>query len=54
MEGVEWLYDPVKDTWHEEKLDNMKKAMNKMSITEIEEQKMAIFEGYLNSLMLKK
>jgi hypothetical protein len=54
MEGVEWLYDPVKDTWHEKKLDNMKKAMDKMTIAQIEEQKMAIFEGYLNSLMLKK
>ena len=53
MEGVEWLYDPVKDTWHEEKLHNMKKEMHKMSISNIEEQKMAIFEGYLKSLALK-
>jgi hypothetical protein len=53
MEGVEWLYDPVKDTWHEEKLDNMKKTINKMTINQIEEQKMAIFEGYLKSLALK-
>ena len=54
MEGVEWIYDPVKDTWHEEKLDNMKKTLNKMTVSQIEEQKMAIFESYLNSLMLKK
>jgi hypothetical protein len=54
MEGVEWLYDPVKDTWHEEKLDNMKKAIHKMSSNKLEEQKISIFEGYLNSLMLKK
>jgi hypothetical protein len=53
MEGVEWLYDPVKDTWHEEKLDNMKKSMHKMTINQIEEQKIAIFEGYLKSLALK-
>lgn len=54
MEGVEWLYDPVKDSWYEEKLDNMKKAIHKMSSNQLEEQKISIFEGYLNSLMLKK
>jgi len=53
MEGVEWLYDPVKDTWYEEKLDNMKKAIHKMTINQIEEQKIEIFEGYLKSLALK-
>jgi len=54
MEGVEWVYDPVKGTWYEEKLDNMKKAINKMSIREIEEKKLAIFENYITSLTLKK
>jgi len=54
MEGVEWVYDPVKDSWHEEKLDNMKKAMNKMTVNQIEENKLAIFENYISSLMFKK
>ena len=54
MEGVEWVYDSVKDTWREEKLDNIKKSVHNMSKSQLEEQKMAIFEGYLNSLMLKK
>jgi hypothetical protein len=53
MEGVEWIYDPVKNTWHEEKLDNMKKAMHKMSNSRLEESKMAIFENYISSLMFK-
>jgi len=53
MEGVEWVYDPVKGTWYEEKLDNMKKAINKMSIREIEEKKLAIFENYIASLSVK-
>ena len=53
MENVEWIYDPVKDSWHEERLDNMKKAIHKMSMDEIEQNKMAIFEGYLKSLALK-
>jgi hypothetical protein len=54
MENVEWIYDPVKETWFEEKLNNMKKAIHKMSIDEIEQNRMAIFENYINSLMFKK
>jgi hypothetical protein len=52
MENVDWLYDPVKDTWREEKLDTMKKEIRSMSMNEIEEQKLAIFENYLSSLAL--
>lgn len=53
MEGVEWIYDPVKGTWHEEQLHEYKKAISKMSIKEIEEKKMAIFEDYITSLTVK-
>lgn len=53
MEGVEWIYDPVKETWHEEKLDNIKKAVHKMSTGQLEEQKFAIFENYISSLAFK-
>jgi len=52
MEGVEWVYDAVKDTWHEEKLDNMKKAMHKMTMDQLEENKFAIYENFLSSLAL--
>jgi len=54
MENVEWLYDPVKDTWHEEKLDNMKKKIHAMSKNQLEEQRIAIFENYLTSLTFKQ
>ena len=54
MENVEWLYDPVKDTWHEQKLENMKKQIHAMSKYQLEEQRIAIFENYLTSLTLKK
>jgi len=54
MENVEWIYDPVKDTWHEERLDNMKKSIHKMSSSQLDESKMAIFENYLNSLAFKR
>jgi hypothetical protein len=53
MENVDWIYDPVKDTWHEEKLDNMKKKINNMSLQEIEERKLSIFENYISSLAFK-
>jgi len=52
MEGVEWVYDAVKDTWREEKLDNMKKAMHKMTMDQLEENKFAIYENFLSSLAL--
>ena len=53
MEGVDWIYDPVKGTWHEEKLHETRKAIHKMSSKKIEEEKMAIFEEYISSLMSK-
>lgn len=54
MEGVEWIYDPVKDTWLEEKLDATKKAIHRISKTQFNEQKLDIFENYIQSLLLKK
>jgi hypothetical protein len=54
MENVEWLYDPVKDTWHEQRLENMKKQIHAMSRNQLEEQRISIFENYLTSLTLKK
>lgn len=53
MEGVEWVYDPVKGTWHEEQLHNIKQAVHRMSSRELEEQQLAIFEDYLASLTVK-
>ena len=53
MENVEWIYDTIKDTWHEERLDNIKKTIKKMSLSSLEEQKLQIFEDYINKLTLK-
>lgn len=50
MENVEWIYDPVKDTWLEEKLDNTKKSIQKMSMDEIEYKQLDIFENYISAL----
>jgi hypothetical protein len=54
MENVEWFYDPVKGTWHEEKLHEIKKSVHKMSKSSLEENKLNIFEEYVSSLMVKK
>jgi hypothetical protein len=53
MEGVEWIYDPIKNTWLEEKLNTTKKKIHKMSKTELEEKRLSIFEDYLASLAIK-
>ena len=54
MENVEWLYDPVKGTWHEEKLHETKKQIHNMSKREITEKQLSIFEEYITSLTIKK
>lgn len=53
MEGVEWLYDPIKNTWYEEKLSNIKKSIHNMSKSQLEEQRLAIFENYIADLAVK-
>lgn len=54
MEGVEWIYDPVKDTWLEQKLHETRKKLRGMSMSQIEEQRFALLEDYLTSLAVKK
>lgn len=54
MENVDWIYDPVKDTWHEQRLDEIKKTVHKMSKRQLEESNLHIFENYLSSLAFKK
>lgn len=53
MEGVEWIYDPISGSWLEEKVDIIKNNIKRMTIQEIEEKKLAIFEDYIASLTVK-
>ena len=53
MENVEWIYDPVKNTWHEEKLHETRKKIHGMSRSQLDEQRLAIFEDYIASLAIK-
>lgn len=50
MENVEWLYDASKDQWYQQRLDNTKKSMRKMSMDEIESSKLSIFESFIKSI----
>src|SRR5271157_1057745 len=52
MEGVEYFYDSIKESWKEEKVENIKKEIKKMSKSEIEEQALTLFENYF-SLLIK-
>ncbi len=51
MEGVEYFYDPIKGTWKEERVEEIKKQVKKMSLCEIEENALALFENYLSLLV---
>ena len=53
MEGVEWVYDASREAWYEEKLHETKKKLNKMTIEQIEEKKLLMFENFINSLTSK-
>ena len=53
MENVDWLYDPVNNTWLEQKLHDTKKLIHNMSRSQLEEQRLAIFENYLADLAVK-
>lgn len=53
MENVDWIYDPVKDTWMEQRLHETKRSIGKMSMDDIERNKFGIFESYIKSLASK-
>lgn len=53
MENVEWFYDEANGVWLQEKVERTKKSIHKLSSKKLEEQKLAIFEGFLTSLASK-
>jgi hypothetical protein len=54
MENAEWVYDVSTDTWYQEKLHEAKKRMRKMTMDEIERNKLGIFESFVSKLSSKK
>lgn len=53
MENVNWLYDPVNNTWLEEKLHDTKKTIHNMSKSELSEARLSMFENYIADLAVK-
>jgi hypothetical protein len=50
MENVDWVYDAVKDTWLEQKLEDTRAAIHRMSRSQLEESKLSMFQRYMNAL----
>lgn len=53
MEGAEWVYDAVNESWYQERLHETRKSMRKMTMDQIEQSKLGIFEGFINRLSSK-
>ena len=52
MENVDWVYDAASGSWiAAESLDNTRKSLKRMSMSQIEEHKVHLFEKFLNSLV---
>lgn len=54
MENVEWIYDPIKGTWLEEKVNDIKNQIHKMSKRELEERTLSLFENHIKALTAKQ
>lgn len=50
MENVEWIYDPVREVWSEERIDNAQRKLHSLTTAQIEEAKLHLFEAFLKSL----
>ena len=53
MEGVDWVYDATTDSWYQEKLHETRKTLRKMTMNEIEQSKLGIFESFMKRLSSK-
>jgi len=54
MENTEWLYDIASGTWRAaEALEETKKEIKKMTISQIGENQLRLFENFLNTLVIR-
>ena len=53
MEGVEYFFDPIRESWKEERVEEIKNNIKKMSKNEIEENALDLFENYFSFLVSK-
>jgi hypothetical protein len=54
MEGVQWWYDVASGSWVKESLDDTRRHIKTLSISQISEQKVGIFETFMGSLLKKQ
>lgn len=54
MENVDWVYDASNDSWYQERLHETRKQMRRMTMDEIEQSKLGIFESFISRLSSKK
>ncbi|MFI5260750.1 MAG: primosomal protein [Candidatus Paceibacteria bacterium] len=50
MENVEWFYNAAEDSYFAEQLQDTKKTMHRMSKSQLEENALRLFDGFLSSL----
>lgn len=50
MENVEWFFDESKGSWFPEKAKEVQKTIKTLSKSQIEEQKLALFEHFIKTL----
>ena len=53
MEGAEWVYDAINESWYQEKLHNVRNNMRKMRMDDIEQGKFGLYESFIKSLSAK-
>lgn len=53
MEGAEWIFNPALNEWQMVEADKMRSSMKGMTAKEVEDKKFAMFEQFLNSLLVK-
>jgi hypothetical protein len=54
MEGRTWMFDAISGTWAEQGVERLQEQMKKMPARVINENKLKLFEAYLNTLTNKK
>lgn len=54
MEGRSWIFDSISGTWAEETVHNMRDTMKRAPARFVNENKLALFEAFMNSLTNKK
>jgi hypothetical protein len=54
MENVDWVYDEKNGIWMQESAEKIKKQLKRMTMDEIETNKFAVFESFINTITSKK